>query len=105
MKLTTNKVLIGLATATAILAPLAPKNVNINITMEAQAPSVKTSDKNFTVVKTKCDLVNKSTTGQGMQVCEYKCRDGDKMTIFKTYRTNAAFCQAVIDESIKKTGK
>lgn len=105
MKFTTNKVLIGLATATAILAPLAPKNVNINITMEAQHISAKNSTPAYTIVKTKCDLVNKTTTEQGMQVCEYKCRDGDKMTIYKTYRTNAAFCQSVIDESIKKTGR
>jgi hypothetical protein len=103
MKFTVNKLLIGLATTTAILAPLAPKNVNINITLEAQSTGVKKPEPKYSVVQTKCDLVNKTTTVQGMQVCEYKCRAGDKITIYKTYRSNAAFCKETIDENIKKT--
>lgn len=106
MKFTINKLLIGLATTTAILSPLAPKNVNINITLEAQSTGTtvkKKPDPKYEVVNTKCDLVNKTTTAQGMQVCEYKCRGGDKITIFKTYRSNAAFCKETIDESVKKT--
>ena len=103
MKFTVNKFLIGLATTTAILAPLAPKNFNINITLEAQSTGVKKPDLKYTVVQTKCDLVNKTTTEQGMQVCEYRCRGGDKITLYKTYRSNSAFCKETIDESIKKT--
>ena len=103
MKFTVNKLLIGLATTTAILAPLAPKNININITLEAQSTGNKKLSPKFEIVDTKCDLVNKTTTEQGMQVCEYKCRGKDKITIFKTYRSNSAFCRERITESVKKT--
>lgn len=103
MKFTVNKLLIGLATTTAILAPLVPKNVNINITVEAQSTGIKKPELKYAVVQTKCDLVNKTTTEQGMQVCEYKCRGGDKITLYKTYRSNSAFCKETIDESVKQT--
>ena len=99
---TINKVLIGLATATTILSPLVPKNLNININVEPPA-IVATKSVPYTTLTTKCDLVNKSTTETGMQVCEYKCRDGDKVTVYKTFRTNAAFCSETITEKVKQT--
>jgi hypothetical protein len=100
---TINKVLLGLATASTILAPLVPKNLNINITMGLQSPAINNSS--YATIKTKCDLAGKSTTNSGMQVCEYKCRAGDKITVYKTFRTNAAFCPSTVDEQVKQTNK
>ena len=99
---TINKVLIGLATATTILAPLVPKNLNINVNIES--PSIVANKSvPYTTITTKCDLAKKSTTETGMQVCEYKCRDGDKVTVYKTFRTNAVFCSETITEKVKQT--
>ena len=97
---TINKVLLGLATASTIIAPLVPKNINININMEAQGTH---KEKPFKLVQTKCDLVNKSITDTGMQVCEYHCRDGDKVSVFKTFRSNAAICPSSTTETVKDT--
>ena len=100
---TINKVLLGLATASTLLAPLVPKNLNINITVGSQSPTLSKSS--YTTITTKCDLTSKSTTDSGMQVCEYKCRAGDKITVYKTFRTNAAFCPSTVDEQVKQTNK
>ena len=94
-----NKVLLGLATATAILAPLAPKSVNINFNMSAEAPVVvKSSKKSQTVIETQCDLVRKTLTNNG-QDCEYKCR-GSQTTIHKAYYGNNGVCISPITERI-----
>lgn len=99
---TINKVLLGLATATTIVAPLVPKNININITMEAQ---VKHKEKPYKLVSTSCDLKGSSTTDNGMQVCEYSCRGGDKVTVYKTFRTNAVSCPSTVHEKVKETSR
>ena len=98
---TINKVLLGLATASTILAPMVPKNVNININMEA--PGLATKEKPYKLVETQCRLANQSTTNTGMQVCEYHCNDGDKSTVYKTFRSNAMTCPESTQEKVKKT--
>ena len=100
---TINKVLLGLATATTIVAPLVPKNLNINITMQAQ--SVASKEKPYRLVSTACDLKASSTTELGMQVCEYSCRGGDKVTVYKTFRTNAVSCPQIVHEKVKETSR
>lgn len=99
---TINKVLLGLATATTIVAPLVPKNININIIMEAQDVH---KEKPYKLMSTTCDLKSKTTTELGMQVCEYSCRDGDKVTIYKTFRTNAVSCPSTVNEKVKQTSR
>jgi len=95
----TNKVLLGLATATAILAPLAPKSININVNMSAEAPVVvKAPKRTQTIVETQCDLVNK-TIRDGKQDCEYKCR-GSQTTIHKAYYGSNGVCFSPITEKI-----
>jgi hypothetical protein len=98
---TINKVLLGLATASTILAPMVPKNVNININMEA--PGLTAKEKPFKLVETQCRLANQSTTPTGMQVCEYHCKDGDKSTVYKTFRSNAVTCPDSTKETVKQT--
>jgi hypothetical protein len=100
---TINKVLLGLATATTIVAPLVPKNINVNITMQAQSTVHK--EKPYKLVSTTCDLKASSTTDLGMQVCEYSCRGGDKVTIYKTFRTNAVSCPNTVHEKVKETSR
>jgi hypothetical protein len=94
-----NKVLLGLATATAILAPLAPKSVNINVNLSAEAPAISKAPKRTqTIVETQCDLVNK-TIRDGKQDCEYKCR-GSQTTIHKAYYGSNGVCISPITEKI-----
>ena len=100
---TINKVLLGLATASTILAPLVPKNVNININMEA--PGLAKKERPYKLVEAQCRLANQSTTNTGMQVCEYHCNDGDKSTVYKTFRSNAMTCPDKTNERIKKTSR
>ena len=98
MKLT-NKVLLGLATAVAILAPLAPKSININFNLSAQAPVVSKAPKRTqTIIETQCDLIRKTLTNTG-QDCEYKCR-GSQTTIHKAYYGNNGVCVSPITERI-----
>jgi len=95
----TNKVLLGLATAVAILAPLAPKSININFNLSAQAPVVsKAPKRQQTIIETQCDLVSK-TIHDGRQDCEYKCR-GSQTTIHKAYYGNNGVCVSPITERI-----
>jgi hypothetical protein len=95
----TNKVLLGLATAVAILAPLAPKSVNINFNLSAEAPAIsKSSKRTQTVIETQCDLIHKTLTTTG-QDCEYRCR-GSQTTIHKAYYGNNGVCVSPITERI-----
>lgn len=96
---TINKVLLGMATVTTVLAPLVPKNININVNMES---TVK-KDYSTQLVKTQCDLAYKTITETGMQVCEYHCRANGRTTIFKTFRNNAAVCEQTIDERVAQS--
>lgn len=93
-----NKVLLGLATATAILAPLAPKSVNININMSTPTISAKAPKKQQVVIEAQCDLVRRTLTNNG-QDCEYKCR-GSATTIHKAYYGNNGVCVSPITERI-----
>jgi hypothetical protein len=99
---TINKVLIGLATVTTVLAPLVPKNINININLESPRAF---KEKSYKLVNTTCDLKNNNTTDSGMQVCEYTCRGGDKVTVYKTFRSNAVNCPSTTRENIKETSR
>jgi hypothetical protein len=94
-----NKILLGLATATAILAPLVPKSVNINVNMSAEAPAVSKAPKRTqTIIETQCDLIRKTLTNTG-QDCEYRCR-GSQTTIHKAYYGNNGVCVSPITERI-----
>ena len=61
-----NKLLLGLATATTIIAPLVPKTVNFNVSI----PSI--SEKHHS---TECRLSYKTLNSRGL-VCGYRCNDG-----------------------------
>jgi len=96
---TTNKVLLGLATTVAILAPLAPKSININVNLSSSTSiSAKAPARPQMIVETQCDLVNKTIT-DNMQDCEYKCR-GSITTIHKAYYGSNGVCVSPIKERI-----
>jgi hypothetical protein len=61
-----NKLLIGLATVTTIIAPLVPKTVNLNFSMSGglEKPRPK-----------QCSLAYTTYDSQGV-TCGYKCEDG-----------------------------
>ena len=61
-----NKLLIGLATVTTIIAPLIPKTVNLNVSLPT------TSEKHRS---TECRLSYKTLNSHGL-VCGYKCDNG-----------------------------
>jgi hypothetical protein len=99
---TINKVLLSVATVTTVLAPLVPKNININVNLAAEAPGIK-KERPYQIVDTQCDLRGTSITDSGMQVCEYACRGGDKITVYKTFRSNAMSCPKTTTERVKQT--
>ena len=93
---TINKVLLGMATVSTVLAPLVPKNVNINVNLDSSTKK----EHAVRLVDTQCDLAYKTITDTGMQVCEYHCRANGHTTIFKTFRNNAAVCEPTVDERV-----
>jgi hypothetical protein len=97
---TINKVLLGLATVSTVVAPMLPKNISINVNLAAESTR---QERPYQMVETQCDLSGTTTTQTGMQVCEYQCRGGDKITVYKTFRSNAMFCPQTTTERLKKT--
>ena len=97
---TPHKLLLATATAVSILAPMVPKSVNININVPSSSSNV-TKEKSYQMIESRCDLVSNKTTDQGLEVCEYRCREGEHISIFKTFRNNAAICFAIITEKVK----
>jgi len=98
---TFNKIILGMAAVTTVLAPLAPKNFSLNINVESPVPA-KVKERAYTSTDTQCDLTYTTVTDTGMQVCEYHCRNSKKLTVFKTFRSNAAICPATTTEKIKE---
>lgn len=96
---TFNKIILGIAAVTTVLAPLAPKNFSLNINIESPAPA---KERAYTSTDTQCDLTYTTVTDTGMQVCEYHCRNSKKLAIFKTFRSNAAICPATTTEKLKE---
>jgi len=95
----TKKLLITAATAATILAPLIPKTVNFNITMESS------QEKPYTVITTQCRLDESFLDNKGHQVCSYKCTDGDNRIVHKVMYGNGMVCRGTIEEQVKKTKK
>ena len=93
-----NKVLLTLATATAIVAPLVPKSVNINVNLSTQAITSKAAKRPQTVIEAQCDLVAKTIKGN-LQDCEYRCR-GTMTTVHKSYMGTNGVCLSPITERI-----
>jgi hypothetical protein len=95
----TKKLLLTAATAATILAPMIPKTVNFNITMEAK------QEKPYTVITTQCRLDESFLDNKGHQVCSYKCSDGDNRIVHKVMYGNGMVCRGTIEEQVKKTKK
>ena len=96
MKPTTKKFLVTVATTATILAPMLPKTVNFNITMEAK------QEKSYSVITTQCRLNESFVDNGGHQVCSYKCDDGDNKIIHKVMYGKGMICRGVIQEQVKK---
>ena len=95
----TKKLLLTAATAATILAPLIPKTVNFNITMEAK------QEKPYTVITAQCRLDESFLDSKGHQVCSYKCGDGDNRIIHRVMYGNGSVCRGTIEEQVRKTKK
>jgi hypothetical protein len=61
-----NKLLIGLATVTTIIAPLVPKTVNLNVSLPTSLEKHRS---------TECRLSYKTLNSHGL-ICGYKCDNG-----------------------------
>jgi len=61
-----NKLLIGLATVTTIVAPLVPKTVNLNVSLPTSSEKHRS---------TECRLSYKTLNSHGL-ICGYKCDNG-----------------------------
>ena len=95
-----NHLLLGVAAVVTVVAPLVPKNLYININSEPTHTTSKTK-----LVNSQCDLSYTSITENGMQVCEYHCRAGNKATIYKTFRSNAVSCPDTTTEKVQQSKK
>ena len=93
-----NNFLLGVAAVVTVVAPLVPKNLYININSESTQTMNKTK-----LVNSQCDLAYTSVTSTGMQVCEYHCREGNKATIYKTFRSNAVSCSTTTTEKVQQS--
>ena len=91
-----NKIILGMAAVTTVLAPLVPKNFSVNIDLESPNKS-----RPYMFVDVDCDLSYKTITDSGIQVCEYQCRNKEKTRVFKTVNTQA-MCSTIVVESTKQ---
>lgn len=85
-----------MAAVTTVLAPLVPKNFNVNINLESPSRA-----RSYVFTEVDCDLSYKTITDTGVQVCEYQCRDKEKTRVFKTLNTRA-MCSTTVVESTKQ---
>ena len=99
MKPSTKKMLVTVATAATVLAPLIPKTVNFNITMEAK------QERPYTEISTQCKLNESFVDNKGHQVCTYKCDDGNNRIVHKVMYSNGLVCRGIIQEQVRKTKK
>jgi len=95
-----NNFLLGVAAVVTVVSPLVPKNLYININSEPTHKIEKTK-----LVNSQCDLAYTSVTDNGIQVCEYHCREGNKATIYKTFRSNAVSCSDTTTERVQQSKK
>jgi len=95
-----NNFLLGVAAVVTVVAPLVPKNLYININSESTHKIEKTK-----LINSQCDLAYTSVTDNGMQICEYHCREGNKATIYKTFRSNAVSCSNTTTEKVQQSKK
>ena len=91
---TFNKVLLGMAAVTTVLAPLAPKSFSVNINLDQQPPEYISAD-------TQCNLTYTTITSRGVQICEYHCQTSNKTSAFKTFAANNTGCPATTTEKLK----
>jgi hypothetical protein len=87
---TPNKTLIGLATAAAVVGPMVPKTVTININ-EFERPAVVAEEKI-------CVAVSMLIDDNGKRFCEYRC--GKTIHLLPTDQTS---CEKTIREKILKS--
>jgi hypothetical protein len=82
-----NKLVIGFTTATAIMAPFAPKTVNINfgepLAIVAEAKS--------------CALISTIIDDRGRRYCEYRCN-----TQMRIIPESTSSCEKSINEKLIK---
>ena len=99
MKPSGTKLLLTVATAATVIAPIIPKTVNFNITLEAK------QEKPYKEITTQCKLQESFLDDKGHQVCSYKCGDGDNRIIHRVMYGNRMVCYGTIDERVRKTDR
>ena len=95
-----NNFLLSVAAVVTVVAPLVPKNLYVTINSEPTHTVSKSK-----LVSSQCDLAYTSVTSTGMQVCEYHCREGNKATIYKTFRSNSVSCSNNSTEKVQQSKK
>lgn len=92
------KLILTATTVVAIISPLVPKSVNVNITLQERSRP----EKPYTTVRTMC-VLQENVLDKDRRVCKYKCKDGDGIIITKTYYNSSAICPSVTEETVRKT--
>ena len=95
-----NNFLLGVAAVVTVVAPLVPKNLYVTINSEPTHTVNKSK-----LVSSQCDLAYTSVTDNGMQICEYHCREGNKATIYKTFPSNVFSCSDTTTEKVQQSKK
>jgi hypothetical protein len=83
---TPNKTLIALATAAAVVGPMVPKTVTVNIN-ESPKPIVISETKT-------CNIVSMIIDDKGKRFCEYRC--GSKMIL---QPATDSYCESIIKDN------
>ena len=97
------KTLVTVTAITAVIAPLLPDKININLNVPI---SVNTkADKQYEIVTTTCTLSDTFKDQKGHMVCEYTCTEMDQKKITRMTFNSAAMCQFDIKERMAKKSK
>jgi hypothetical protein len=95
------KTLVGAAAVVAIVAPLFPDKININLNVPITVGARQ--EKPYEVVSTTCVLTDTFVDQRGHQVCEYTCTEGDYRKVSKITFNSGAMCQSNIRENVKRS--
>jgi hypothetical protein len=96
-----SKRLLYTLAATTSLALTFHNDININIMPQTVVYKDVSAPR---TTKTLCDRV-RTFEQQNVQVCQYKCREGDKTPVFVTSFSGASYCKDTLEQEVKNDRK
>ena len=81
------------ATVVAIISPLVPKNLYINLNQEP----TKVKSVGIEASSNMCKLSYTHITENNLEICEYDCVQGNKKILYKIVKKNVDSCKMTIN--------